>query len=868
MKYRGRKTVKIRFPVGGIGTGSIGLSGNGMLVDWEIMNRPKKNSNNGLSFFAVKAEKDGKVLDARVLNGDYRGEYYGASTADYNGFGNGADRASMAGMPHFKDSVFDGSFPYARISFADERFPGRPALTAFNPMIPSNEDDSSLPAAFFCLEVTNTSKTVLDYIFSANVMNPFGPGYNEKVQSGALTGISFRDTVTERTQIYNGDLCLMTDAGDCSVQEYWYRGVGGFDNLEMFWENYTAPGHLKERRYVDEKGNPQPSYGDIGSISARVRVQPGKTGRVRFVIGWYFPICENFWNPLPEEKVTDTLKNTWKNYYATKFSSSVEVATYCLKNYDRLDRETRLFHDALFSTTVPDYVLDAVSSTMSVLKTTTTLRLENGYFYGFEGSQTSVGSCEGSCTHVWNYAYALPFLFPRLERTLRQTSYEYNMDPAGGVRFRTMLPLGREYLAFRPCADGQFGDIMKVYREWKISGDTEWLRKYWPCVKKELEYAWNPGNPDRWDPNKDGVLEGRQHHTLDLEMFGPSGWLNGMYLGALKAGSAMAQAMGEPDKAEEYKKIYESGRAWVEKNLFNGEYFIQKVDFSDREMLASYCEAERDSEAWNDKRANPYFFYWNEESGELAYQIGEGCSIDQVNGQWHANLVGLGEILDKEKVRSALQSIYQYNFRCMRDHVNPCRFFSLNDEKGTVICSWPKHVRKPALPIYYAQETMFGFEYQAAVGMLQNGLIKEGLELIRSVRERHNGENRNPWNEMECGSNYARSMASYSALLALSGFTFDMTIPYIGFEPLLSQDSFKTFWSVDGAWGTYEQKNGKAVLRVLYGSLPLKMFHAGNIRPGKVLFGKKEQDFATGNGCLVLKDRIRIGAGEKLTILP
>ena len=154
--------------------------------------------------------------------------------------------------------------------------------------------------------------------------------------------------------------------------------------------------------------------------------------------------------------------------------------------------------------------------------------------------------------------------------------------------------------------------------------------------------------------NKDGVLEGRQHHTLDMELFGPSSWLEGMYLAALKAAAEMAEHLGEPDKADEYLEIFEKGKKWVKENLFNGKYFIQKVDLGNKEY-ADHFNAPQ---------------YWNEERNELKYQIGEGCEIDQVLGQWHANLLGLGEIFDKDQLRSALQSIYKNNFKCMRDFTN------------------------------------------------------------------------------------------------------------------------------------------------------------------------------------------------------
>ena len=146
------------------------------------------------------------------------------------------------------------------------------------------------------------------------------------------------------------------------------------------------------------------------------------------------------------------------------------------------------------------------------------------------------------------------------------------------MSFRLSLPLGTTNSTERPCADGQFGDVMKLYRDWRLSGDTDWLRDLWPYAKRSIEYAWSPDNPDRWDPDKTGVLWGRQHHTLDMELFGPNSWLTGFYLGALDAGARMADAVGDAAFASELRVIRELGRAWVYEHLFNGEFFVQRID--------------------------------------------------------------------------------------------------------------------------------------------------------------------------------------------------------------------------------------------------------------------------------------------------
>src|ERR1700733_14951510 len=71
--YTGACRQYLAFPLGGIGTGSVSLTGGGRLIDWSIRNRPAIHQFNGSSHFAIKAERDGKLLDARVLNGPYEG---------------------------------------------------------------------------------------------------------------------------------------------------------------------------------------------------------------------------------------------------------------------------------------------------------------------------------------------------------------------------------------------------------------------------------------------------------------------------------------------------------------------------------------------------------------------------------------------------------------------------------------------------------------------------------------------------------------------------------------------------------------------------------------------------------------------------
>lgn len=809
-KYQKEYLQEIVFPLSGIGTGGLGLSGIGALVDWELTGRANKFSVNEYSHFAIKSERNGKVIDAKVLHGDLTKDLSGVPHAAHHhswGYGHGPNRTTLAGIAHFSDVTFSGCFPFANITYGCESMPAEITLTAFNPFIPSDEDNSSLPAAFFEWEIKNTSDEETDYTIAFSVGNPFrisDGGYNRFVADDGSSAIFLSSKNYTPDMPEYGELCVSTDWPDVSYQEYWYRGAW-FDDLTIFWREFSSPGRLKNRHYGDNFGNGKLDTGDMATLAAHVKLQPGESRKVRFLLSWYFPNFVKYW---------DAERPMWKHEYCRRFNDAMDVKRYCYATWDALYTDSAAFSNALYKSSLPPSCIDAAASNLAVLKSVTCIRLENGEFWAFEGTNANSGSCEGTCDHVWQYQYALPFLFPRLARNILEIDYTYNVRDSGEMAFRTMLPLGKSRWNFRACVDGQMGSILRFYREWKLSGDDNWLRKYWPTVKKTLEYAWSHDNRDLWDPEKSGVLTGRQHHTLDVELFGPCSWLTGFYLAALKACAEIADYLGERDKAEEYRSIFENGQKIVESELFNGRHYIQKIDVSDKSILDRFAEYD----------SHIYSSYWNSEKNEIKYQIGGGCEIDQLVGQWHSTLIGLGDIFDKEHRRIAARSLYEINFKSMRDVFNPCRIFTVNDERGMLICEWAEGEYKPQIPIPYTEECMTGFEYAAAGLMIQEGLIEEGIDIVNAIRDRYDGKKRNPYSEIECGASYARSMASFALLAAFSGYKFDMTRGEIGFDPVVSERPFSCFWSVDGAWGTVNIDEITLTLTVLRGKLTLNSF--------------------------------------------
>jgi non-lysosomal glucosylceramidase len=820
--YQGDRTKHIRFPLGGIGASGFAISGSGRLMDWSIRNRPALQVGyNGYSHFAIKAEKNGELVDARVLNGPYDLEPSGAPAMRrmFEGFGHGANRQTLAGVPHFRKVDFYGRFPAADLVFKDDRFPGGVRLTVLSPFIPHNDRDSSMPVAMFEFDIVNDTADELTYTLAGTLGNHgANSGDHRFNQDDGISSLRLIASAQPDKLADRGDLTIATDADEVEHTDHHYRGQW-FDDLAVYWREFARPGPLPQRHYDEPRRTKhmslQPEHATLG---ARVTIPAGARKTVRFVISWSFPHGDIYWafRDKPDGVIPDRPTPNWKNFYATQWADSEASARDALSRWDSLSAATLAFRDGLFGSTLPAEIKDAASATLALLRTATVIRLEHGELWGWEGQHNQDGSCEGSCTHVWNYQQALAHLFPTLERSLRETELTYNQQSNGGLTFRQKLPLGSGLDIIGPCADGHFGAVIKTFRDWKLSGDTDWLRRYWAPVKRAVEYAWSDENPDRWDPEATGILSGRQHQTLDMELFGPNSWLGSMYVAALLAASAMAAALGDNEFADKCGRLGNSGAAHINTKLFNGRWFIQDIDLSDQTVLTPF-DVGRNAGVLADGFMETY---WSDEYSEIKYQMGEGCIIDQVLGQWHAEVAGIGVFLDADKVKSALSSVHANNFRTsLSDHFNPCRNYAFEDEGGLLVATYPDGIRQPMVAAPYAEEVWTGIEYMSASHMIMRGLVTEGLDIVKATRARHDGSRRNPFNDIECGSYYARSMSAWQLVNAWSGLRADFVNGTLDFTPATRGDQ-RLFWSAGTAFGQLVIDQGKARIEVLGGTLP------------------------------------------------
>jgi uncharacterized protein (DUF608 family) len=756
----------------------------------------------------------------------------------------GIPRQTLSGVARFDEVEFHGEYPFAGLNFIDSQMPVDVMLEAYNPMIPLDPDNSGIPVAIFNWIVTNPQADRVEVSICFSMQNPIGTdgkdfgrslvknAANEFVDNGKIRGLNFSSNYLQPDDTRFGTIAVTTIEKDVNIQTSWYRG-GWWDNAHIFWDDFVDDGTITDnrKRIVSSEDNT-----DVASIIVKLKLEPKQTKTISFYLTWHFPHRENYWNSEPAVR-----NKKMKNYYASKFKNALDVASYVVENLPYLETNSRLFHKSLFGSTLPNYVIDAVSSQASILKTNTVLRIEDGQFFGFEGLSDDAGCCWMNCSHVWNYAQTAAFLFPSLERSARETDFLHNTFDNGYMPFRSLIPLGDYRWQFKPCADGQMGAIIRAYREWKISGDTEWLKRIWNKVKKSLEFAWNGVGeaPDDlqwqkeklllpWDGNKDGVMEGEQHNTYDIEFYGPNTMTGSIYLAALKAAAEMATTVGDKKASTDYKKLFEKGSKKYDQLLWNGKFYIQDILVEQGLQVPENLKSPIDESCGDSTcqcKSSPQGKKKALTGGDIPkYQYGKGCLSDQLLGQFEAFVTGLDYVMNPQHVRQALKSIFGYNFKSnLGSFSNVQRVYALNDEAGLLLCTWPEGER-PRLPFVYSDEVWTGIEYQVAASLIYAGWIDEGLTIVKAVRDRHDGLRRNPWDEFECGHHYARAMASWAVLLALSGYHYDGVEKTMSFSPPIRQNDFQVFWSCGTGWGNFFMSKDEVVLNVLFGEVTLKNF--------------------------------------------
>jgi non-lysosomal glucosylceramidase len=842
-RYSGRNLAMIAFPLGGVGAGSIALGGRGQLRDWEIYNRSERGKAPQYCFPAIRVQAGDTKPVAHVLESRILPPFEGHD-------GLGAQNAP--GLSRLAGATFIGEYPLARIDFRDARLPVRVSLEAFSPFIPHEPDDSGLPVAILRYRIRNTGKTTAKVSVAFAIDNPVaGEGgganssaatrTNEFKQSDGLAGLYMHNPNLDAKNPRAGSfaLCVLNPQGGRVSHLTGWPKARWWTSPLLFWDDFTADGEL----------GPETGARDaVGSLCLQREIAAGASSEFTFLLAWHFPNrtpARMGWSS--EKAHAETVIG---NYYCGRFANAWATAEYTARKLPDLEKRMRRFLTAMRAATLPDAVKEAAMANASTLASTTCFRTADGRFFGWEGS----GCCHGNCDHVWNYESTTHFLFPSLARSMRETHLEVASKLGGRMPIRVNLPLGFQ-AGGAAAADGQMGQIIKAYLDWQLTGDPDWLRRWWPAIKQALEFAWVPGG---WDGDRDGVFEGVQHNTYDVEFYGPNPMCGIYYLGALRAGDEMARAAGDESAAAGYRKLFEQGRQWIDANLFNGEYYVQQVRGVPRDKIAPGLLAGMGAE----DPAHP------------DYQMGNGCLADQLVGQYVADYAGLGPLTDPRHIRKSLESVWRYNYkRSFADHDSVQRTYVLNDESALVVCDYGKG-KRPEVPFPYFAEAWTGLEYTAAALMAAHGMVEQASECIESTRKRYDGERRNPWDESECGPHYVRAMAAWSAIVALSGFHYRGQHRHVTITPRINPAAMRSFWSTGTGWGVFglrtEKQQTRVTISVLSGRLPVQTVEvaAPAVRTTAAQLGdralKHQARHAAGHTTIRLEEAVEVSQGEDL----
>ena len=749
----------IGMPVGGIACGTVYLAGDGRLWVWDIFNQHHEGvvANNRAKAPEGLKDRKGRTRVPESKGANFvlpprAGDHANGVDARFT-FNDGKNELPLDASG-WDDVSFTGRWPIGRVDYASEKTALKVRLEAYSPFVPLDLKASSLPVTVLEYSLSNPSDQAATVTLTGQLNNPAGQFSGRESDrltedlGAGLPGI-YHGLKGGQKALDAGSMAMAAlDAGDAAV------------DLEQ------------------------------NTIAQAVRVPSQGTKTLRFAISWHFPNLN--------EKIG---KQDKRRHYANDFADARAVMAHYAQDHERLSTLTHKWVDTWNDSTLPQWLLDRTILTANTLQTQNCLIFEHGRFWAWEG----IGCCHGTCGHVWHYAQGHARLFPEIERNLREvTDYGLAQKADGAIKFRGTNPSSH-------AIDAQCGYVLRTLRDHQLSDDPAYLRRVWEPARKAIRFL---VDFDRQDPRGglDGLLDGKQHNTLDANWYGKVHVLCSLYLAALRAGEEMALGMGDDALAGELREVYAMGAQNIEQ-LYNGEFYEQIEDPQHLDAIG----------------------------------VGKGCYIDQVMGQFWANQLGLGRLYRASHQKSALRALWKYNFvpdyGSFRQGFTRGRHYATRGDSGLLMCTWPKgglrNDFKQHWQYGYFNEFMTGFEYQAAAHMIaerDDDLVRQGLAITRAIHDRYAADRgRNPYNEIECSDHYARAGSSYAVFLALCGFHFDQSKGLLRFDPVIQKNDFKTPFTTSTAWGTYAQTAAGASIRITHGSLriqtlELPAFAGGSLR--------------------------------------
>ncbi len=829
----------IGMPCGGLHAGTLYVGGDGRLWLWQLFNQTWDGVNNeGIDTKAVIYNNGTKNKKIFARDG---ASYVEPSIADSKrmleqGFAiklqyKGQTIIKELNAKDWDDVAFRATYPIAKVSYIDKQLPVEISLECFSPFIPLDETNSSFPATILSIKVKN----IAEFDVAFEVLGWLENGCSKLSALTETDGKRINALVTEKEVTalhysFETDNELLKTKGDAGTMSFALINDGAFAEKDIrantsanIWPiDAKTFGTINKETEKDTLNSRL-----VGSLGVHKTLKKGETTSVNYTIGWHFPnVCDKL-----KKLVADANEGF---YYSSIYPDALAVTKHIASNFAYLNSNTRLWQETWQGSTLPDWFLERTIIPVNTLATANTYRFKSGRFWSWEG----VGACAGTCTHVWQYAQAMGRIFPALERDTRE-----RVDLGTGFISTTGGILFRGENEKRAAIDGQAGTILRFYREHQMSADDRFLKKNWDKIKMAIQFMLSQ------DKNGDGMNDTPLENTLDAVWEGEIAWIVGLCVAAARAAEQMALEVKDDAFASACRKYAEAGCSNMKQYLFNGEYFIHRPDpIQGRAKIGSY----------------------------------NTCHIDQVYGQSWAYQVGLGQVLDRDSVNTALKSLWKYNFTMdagpyIKTHIGG-RPYVLPGEGGMIMNTNPKNEDKPYgnsgkdWQVGYFHEAMTGFEHQVAAHYMAEGMVDEALIVTRVIHERYHAAKRNPYNEIECSDHYARAMASYGTFISACGYEYHGPKKYISFNPKLGFNNFKASFTAAEGWGQYSQtvSSNKQIhtLDLKFGKLVLEKmaFHLKDIsKPSMVkvsLQGKaiKSEFKVEGN-------RVSIKLNQDITVL-
>lgn len=823
----------IGMPAGGLHAGTVYMGGDGRLWLWQIYNDDRE----GVDPKTVAWNDGKKERDIRSRDGACYVEPAIASNKRVleQGFAIKLDFDGKTIIKELKEDdwneiIFEATYPIATVHYVDKNLPVEVVLRGGGIFVPLDADDSALPATVFSIHIRNL------------ITKPIKVSVLGWLENGAHKITADKTGGIKHNRILEGNNCrgvfsfFRSDNADAGKQRD--AGTTSISCLasDVLVNTNIKPWPVTAQTFTGGRGDAasaDPLDILVGGVTVNRTLESTGDLELNFLISWHVN------HPLQKLDRLNEVTSGAGYYYGKRFKDAAEVTRYIALHFTRLYGQTRLWQDSYYDASLPHWFLERTFLNVGTVATANTYRFADNRFWGWEG----VNACEGTCTHVWQYAQALGRIFPSLERDTRQrVDLGIALLENGGISFRA------EYTT-RPAIDGQAGTILRFYREHQMSADYTFLKSNWDKIKKTVRFMLAQ------DKNRDGMTDTPMENTLDAVWEGEIAWIVGLCIAAARAAQAMAEEMQDNAFALVCKEYVEKGCRNMEHKLFNGEYFIHRPDpVAGRKKLGSY----------------------------------NTCHIDQVYGQSWAFQVGLGRLWDRQKTLSALKALWKYNFKSdvgpyIKTHTGG-RPYALEGEAGLIMNTNPYDEPKPygedvTWQIGYFNECMTGFEHQVASHMMAENMVEEAMTLTKAIHDRYHAAKRNPYNEIECSDHYARAMASYGTFITACGFEYHGPKGYIGFNPKISRENFKAAFTAAEGWGSYSQAFGKdkfdASYKICSGKLNLRSMsfvwegkhhvkEATIASDGKMLDANFIQE---GNKILVeLKENLTVETGSSVVI--